>query len=175
MQTQFASPFSNQTRRSFIIGAGAIALAAQALTPLRAIAQNTAAPGFEILDAQVAFEGVENGAIILVDIRRPDEWADTGIAEGAIALDMREQSFVASLVRLRELYPERPIALICRTGMRSNRVTTALAGQGFPGLVDVAEGMVGGPNGTGWIPRGLPVYAGIRSQIAPRLAAVMTP
>jgi hypothetical protein len=32
-----------------------------------------------------------------------------------------------------------------------------LAKNGVTGILDVSEGMAGGPNGKGWIPSGLPV------------------
>ena len=78
-------------------------------------------------------------------------------------------------MQLRSAYPEKPIALICRTGNRSGYVFDALNKQGFPNLMDVSEGMAGGRNGKGWIPRGLPIYAGTDAEITPRLIAVMKP
>lgn len=110
------------------------------------------------------------GEIILVDIRTPEEWLQTGLGEGAVGLDMTAQNFVMELVDLRKNNPETPIALICRTGNRSGFVVGELARQGFPGLVDVSEGMAGGPNGQGWIPRGLPVYPGTPESVAGKLA-----
>jgi rhodanese-related sulfurtransferase len=129
---------------------------------------------FTTMTADDAYAKAASGEIILVDIRTPQEWAQTGIGEGAIALDMTQQeTFVGGLVALRMANPDTPIALICRTGNRSNYVAEVLAGQGFTGLVDIAEGMAGGPRGQGWIPRGLPIYAGTPELINERLAAVM--
>lgn len=127
------------------------------------------------MDPLTAFNAARKGEIILVDIRTPQEWAETGIGEGAIALDMRAPDFVRSLVTLRKTYEDKPIAMICRTGNRSGYVVQTLAAQGFPGLVDVSEGMAGGPNGKGWLARALPVYPGTPDEIAPRLDAVMNP
>ena len=148
------------------ISAGAVALS---LTSLPVWAAET------VIKAPDAYVAAKAGNIILVDIRTPQEWAETGIAEGAIALDMTEKSFVESLVNLRSTHPEKPIALICRTGNRSGYVFDALNKQGFPNLMDVSEGMAGGRNGKGWIPRGLPIYAGTDAEITPRLIAVMKP
>ncbi len=138
----------------------------------RALAQAGKPQGAGIMDAQSAHEAAGNGEIILVDIRTPQEWRQTGIGEGAIALDMRAPDFVRRLVDLRNAYPDRKIALICRTGNRSGYVVNTLTEQGFPGLLDVAEGMAGGPNGPGWLKRGLPVYPGTPEEIAPRLEEV---
>ncbi len=173
MRTRFTSMTYQKNRRDFLLLAGAAVISGIAGFSLPAIAQETSQGSFEVMDAQSAFNAAKTGEIVLVDIRRPDEWSETGIGEGAVALDMREESFVASLVELRQKYPGKPIALICRTGNRSGNVVSILAAQNFPGLVDVSEGMVGGRNGPGWLTRGLPIYAGTQAEIAPRLAAVL--
>lgn len=175
MRSQVTTPFSRPTRRLLItavLAVGSVGITTQ-FFPVSA--QDATPNGVEIMTSDVAYEAAKSGDIILVDIRRPDEWQATGIGEGAVALDMREESFVNSLVSLRETYPDKLIALICRTGNRSGNVVSVLAGQNFPGLVDVSEGMVGGRNGPGWLARGLPIYAGTMMEIAPRLQAVMTP
>ena len=151
----------------------AAAPAALALGAAPALSQTANSKGYEVMDAQTAYEAAQKGEIILIDIRTPREWAETGIGEGAIALDMREKDFVQNLVRLRQDNPETPLALICRTGNRSGYVVQTLAQQGFPGLVDVSEGMAGGPNGQGWIARGLPVYPGIQAEIEKHREAVL--
>ena len=127
----------------------------------------------ETMTALDAFGAAQSGRIILVDIRTPDEWKETGVGEGAIGLDMQSETFVSSLSGLREANPDMPIALICRTGSRSNYVVTELNKRGFVGLVDVTEGMAGGRNGAGWIPQGLPTYAGTKSEMGTRRAAII--
>ncbi|MCP5038881.1 MAG: rhodanese-like domain-containing protein [Rhodobacteraceae bacterium] len=154
-------------RRVLALSAGGFAGFALA-GPVWAQGQTT-----DIMTAADAHAAALAGEVILVDIRRPDEWLETGIGEGAIGLDMRADEFVPSLVALRQSSPDKPIALICRTGNRSKFVVSALAGQGFPGLVDVAEGMAGGRNGTGWVPSGLPVYAGTEENVAARVTEIL--
>ncbi|WP_193139295.1 MULTISPECIES: rhodanese-like domain-containing protein [unclassified Meridianimarinicoccus] len=97
------------------------------------------------------------GQIFLIDIRRPDEWAATGVGAGAMPLDMRRPDFTEALARLTAADPARPIALICARGVRSSQLTARLAEQGLTNLVDVPEGMVGSRAGPGWVARGLPV------------------
>lgn len=97
------------------------------------------------------------GDILLVDIRRPDEWARTGLGEGAVPLDMRRPDFAAELVKLSKANPEIPVALICARGVRSARLSARLAEAGFTGIIDVPEGMLGSGAGPGWLKRGLPV------------------
>lgn len=165
------------SRRSFLaLGAGL--LGAAVLTSALPAQAGHEKPGepvepTEKMAADAAYKAAKAGEIILVDIRRPDEWLGTRVGEGAIALDMREDSFVASLVALRQANPDKPIALICATGMRSAYVTSALTGRGFPGLVDVSEGMIGGKNGPGWLERGLPTYEGTITNVVARRNAMM--
>lgn len=172
MRPEVTSRFPARThvsRRGLLILGAAASLGF--VLPRRAGAQ---AAEFSTMTADEAHAKAATGEIILVDIRTPVEWAETGIGEGAIALDMTQQeTFVGGLVALRIANQDTPIALICRTGNRSNYVAGVLAAQGFVGLVDVSEGMAGGPNGQGWIPRGLPTYAGTPELINERLAAVM--
>ncbi len=122
--------------------------AAPALTPAEALARADA------------------GRLLIVDIRRPDEWRRTGIAAPAVPLDMRRDDFAAALSRLRGQLPGRlpgagadalPVALICARGVRSRRLARRLAAEGVTGLADVPEGMEGSAAGPGWIVRGLPV------------------
>ena len=169
MQSQVTTPFSRPNRRSFITTAVGAAVVGLSVTTNSAFAAET------VITAPDAYVAAKAGNIILVDIRTPEEWAQTGIGEGAIALDMTEKSFVDSLVKLRAVHPDKPIAFICRTGNRSGYVFGALNQQGFPNLLDVSEGMAGGPNGKGWGPRGLPTYAGTKEEIERRLKAAMTP
>ena len=172
MRPRSTLPISPPTRRRVLqLAAGTAATAA--IAPLAATPALAQPAQYRTMDAPAAHDAALAGEIILVDIRTPPEWAETGIGEGAVAINLRDPNFVQTLVKLRQKYPERPIALICRTGARSGYAVTTLARQGFPGLVDIAEGMAGSAAGPGWIARGLPVYPGTEAEIAPRLAAVL--
>jgi rhodanese-related sulfurtransferase len=109
------------------------------------------------LDAETAFQKVKAGEIILIDIRRPDEWAATGTAEGAYPLDLRREDFVAALTKLTGGDHTRPIALICARGVRSARMANLLSENGFTAIINIPEGMLGSADGPGWIARGLPL------------------
>ncbi|MEO1308428.1 MAG: rhodanese-like domain-containing protein, partial [Pseudomonadota bacterium] len=63
-----------------------------------------------------AHEQALAGDILLIDIRRPDEWAATGIAEGAVPLDMRRSDFTKALTDLADGDVDRPIAVMCARG-----------------------------------------------------------
>lgn len=179
MQPEVTSTKSPRTRRAFlglgiaaVLGSAGIAIfVGMAAVTEPAIAAD--ATEISYMDPDAAHKAALAGEIILIDIRRPDEWLDTNVAEGAIGLDMRADDFVPTLVALRRANPDTPIALICRTGNRTGHVTRVLANQGFPGLVDVDEGMEGGRNGPGWLKRGLPTYAGTPENVVIRTKLIV--
>lgn len=117
---------------------------------------NVALAESPVMSAPDALAGVRDGTLILIDIRTPEEWQETGVAKGAWPLDMRHENFGAWLVAAIERNPGHRVAIICRTGNRSGRLLQVLEANNISGVSDVAEGMAGGPRGTGWIPAGLP-------------------
>lgn len=112
-----------------------------------------------ILTPQEAHDGVRAGDLLLVDIRTPEEWQQTGVARGAWPIDMRRQDFGPILLALRERNPSRRVAVICRTGNRTGYLVDVLRKNGIEDVLDVSEGMVGGRNGPGWIKTGLPTVS----------------
>ncbi|MFC6587110.1 rhodanese-like domain-containing protein [Sulfitobacter pacificus] len=109
------------------------------------------------LTAPAAQAAVEAGEILLVDIRRPDEWARSGIAQGAVPIDMRRPDFIDALLVQTAGRRDLPVALICARGVRSARMSAQLAAAGFTQILDVPEGMLGSGAGPGWVKRGLPL------------------
>ncbi|APX13610.1 rhodanese-like domain-containing protein [Tateyamaria omphalii] len=100
-----------------------------------------------------------SGAVILIDIRRPDEWQRTGVGEGAVPIDMRRTDFTDVLLKRTSGRTDVRVALICARGVRSRGLTRRLTGAGFTAILDVPEGMLGSGAGPGWLKRGLPVVA----------------
>ena len=121
------------------------------------VATSIAAMTETVISAREAFHGVNSGTIMLVDIRSRKEWRQTGIASVALPLSMHESGFLKGINRLQAENPGKRIALICAVGGRTTYMSELLTRRGFENIADVAEGMFGGPNGTGWIPSGLPV------------------
>lgn len=109
------------------------------------------------LSVRDAHEQAQRGEILLVDIRRPDEWATTGIAEGAVPLDMRRPDFIEALLEATQGATDTPVALICARGVRSRFLSEALTEAGFTRIIDVPEGMMGSGAGPGWLRTALPV------------------
>lgn len=108
------------------------------------------------LSVSQAHEQAVAGEILLIDIRRPDEWRRTGIGEGAVPLDMRRKDFTEALGALVRGGLDKPIALICARGVRSARLSQRLLDAGFTRIIDVPEGMTGSRAGPGWLAANLP-------------------
>ena len=139
------------TRRKVLILAGAAGLAGAGAWAMRPEFEGT-----EMSPGQ-AHQAALAGDILLIDIRRPDEWKKTGVGEGAQKLDMRRKDFIAALTQLADGDLNRPIAIICARGVRSDRTSLKLEKAGFTRIIDVPEGMLGSRAGPGWLERGLPV------------------
>lgn len=109
------------------------------------------------LDATEALRRVEAGELTLIDIRRPDEWRQTGLPRGAVGIDLRRPDFAEAV--LRQVGGDRgaAIAIVCRTGNRTARVQRLLREQGFSRVYELREGIAGSAAGPGWLRRGLPV------------------
>ncbi len=89
--------------------------------------------GVPQVSAPEAARQVAAGTAVLVDVREPAEWADTGVAAPAVLL--AKSSFDAELSggwkSFLEQHRGREIILYCRSGNRSGQVAAALAAQGY--------------------------------------------
>lgn len=147
-------------RRRFLIGSGALALVGVAFvaTEGRNLFYAALSEGVdEQIDVTTAHQQASSGEILLVDIRRPDEWAATGSPASGQRLDMRREDFTEALLELTGGATDAPVALICMRGVRSSRMTNRLIEAGFSNIIDVPEGMLGSGAGPGWIHEGLPL------------------
>jgi rhodanese-related sulfurtransferase len=95
----------------------------------------------------------------LYDVRRPEEWSETGVVAGSQRL-----TFVDGMGRLSPGFLERltsevakdePLVLICRTGNRTDVLARHLVEQlGYSRVYNVRDGIVG------WLGDGRPVNRG---------------
>ena len=144
-------------RRALLIGVPAVGLALAGGGTYAYWWKPELPEGTRNISVTEAYAAVQADEIWLIDIRRPDEWSATGIAEGAIPIDMRREDFVDALQSATEADPDRPVAIVCARGVRSRRLTAQLAEAGITNLIDLPEGMLGSQAGPGWLGAGLPV------------------
>jgi len=107
--------------------------------------------------ASEAHELAMRGDIILIDVRTPAEWEETGIGASARAISMRLPGFFTKIEKIVKGDKSRAIALICARGQRSSRMQAMLIKRGYTNIIDVAEGMLGSTAGPGWLKLGLPL------------------
>ncbi len=115
----------------------------------------------QIISAKTSHERAKRGELILVDIRHPDEWRETGVPASGHAITMHQSkaSLLEKMVAIVGSDKNKPVALICAAGSRSAYLQDWLRGHGFTNVMNVAEGMVGGEFGAGWVKSGLPTKA----------------
>ncbi len=118
-----------------------------------------AAAGGSDISVVEAHSRAQSGSLVLVDIRAPKEWAQSGVpASGQlITMYQRGDKFLAALKKAAGGDTSKPVALICATGVRSLRMQSALQHAGFKNVINVLGGMFGTPKDRGWIKAGLPV------------------
>ncbi len=137
------------TRRFLIAATAASALMIRAAT----------AEEVKLITPGEAHENVQSGVLKLVDVREPFEWKESGVAAGADLIAMRDPAIAAKFHDLSGGDKTAPIALICRTGIRSAAVAEYLAKNGYTNVYSVDGGMFGNSTNPGWRRKGLPVGA----------------
>ena len=139
------------------------ALMAGCMMLMGTLAPATAAAAGEggVISADAAAERAAAGEILVIDVRSPREWRQTGVAKGSRRVTIHDPGglpgFVEAVKAALGGDLKRPIAVICATGNRSTLAQRLLAKAGFTRVLNIKEGMLGGANGPGWLPRGLPV------------------
>ncbi len=114
-----------------------------------------------VVAPEQALHLARDGKVTIIDIRRPEEWQETGIASGAKRATIRHRQgtagFLDRIASLTKGDKTAPIALICAGGVRSKHASRLLRGRGYTQVLDISEGMLGNGKGAGWIGRKLPV------------------
>lgn len=129
-----------------------------------------------IISASEAHSRAITGEVVLVDVRTPEEWRETGVPASAHAITMHQdpRAFVQQLLAVLDGDPSRPMAIICRTGNRTGGLAPQLIRAGFSNVVDVGEGVAGSRYGRGWFKSGLPTRPGSLASIPPKPTAKAT-
>ncbi len=100
------------------------------LTPLLSVAADVAK-----IDPKEAAQRVAAGQALLIDVREPAEWAETGVAAPAVLLAKSDFDGARETWKpfLKEHPPSKDLALVlyCRSGKRAAAVGAALADLGY--------------------------------------------
>ncbi len=105
----------------------------------------------------------ESGELVLIDVRSPQEWRQTGVPKGARRVTIHDpgglKGFLKAMAAAVDGDLKKPVALICARGNRSTVAQRVLGEAGFTRVFNIREGFTGGSYGPGWVKRGLPVEA----------------
>ncbi len=112
-------------------------------------------PPFDSIDNNQLKAKIERG-VKLIDIRRPEEWKETGVVEGSIQATAfnADGRFLASFVEMLQttVQPDEEFVLICRTGNRTAALSNWLVTRGgYKNVLNHRDGI------TNWIGEGRPV------------------
>ncbi|HPF23644.1 MAG TPA: rhodanese-like domain-containing protein [Hyphomonas sp.] len=107
-------------------------------------------PAVTQLDPAEAHDRVRKKALVLVDVRTEEEWRG-GVARGARTVTLGDPRMVDTIYGFLKEDTSQPVAVICRSGMRSAQAAKLLAGAGFTDVSNVRGGMMA------WTAANLPV------------------
>ncbi len=112
--------------------------------------------------ARIVWEKQQNEGLLVIDIRRPEEWLATGVPRGAKILSIEKhplglEGFLQDLQALLQQDMSRPFALICRTGNRTSQILPHFRYLGFENAMHVSGGIFGNGTSTGWLEEKLPM------------------
>ena len=109
---------ANVTKRKVLLGIAVVA-------GLSMLSKVGSAGGYDVQRLS-AEEALSSGALV-VDIRTPEEWAETGVIDGAKLVTFRDaDSFMAMVGD--DLKDGRDLVLVCHSGRRTAAAAGALAG-----------------------------------------------
>lgn len=131
----------------------------QLICAVMVLASGPALADTKEVTADIVFQDIKDGKVILIDVRRPVEWKQTGVPKGALAITMHRpiSDFLADVSKAVGGRKDAPVALICAAGNRSTWMQKVLKDNGFTDVRNVGEGLFGNGENIGWLRRGLPV------------------
>jgi rhodanese-related sulfurtransferase len=111
------------------------------------------------ISAPQALERAKQGKLVIIDVRTPEEWRETGVIPAARRVDFYRgpQVMLKSVLEMVGGDKQAPIALVCHSGSRSSEAQRFLQAQGFTQVYNLKEGMAGSAAGPGWLNRHLPL------------------
>ena len=114
-----------------------------------------------VVSPDQALQLARGGQVTIIDIRRPDEWRQSGLPAGTeramVRLSRGPNEFLHKIAKLTQGDKSKRIFLICAAGVRFGYAAKLLASRGYTQVMDISEGMLGNGHGAGWLARDLPI------------------
>lgn len=109
-------------------------------------------PSIPSIDAKGLQEKIDQNAnITLLDVRRPNEWKQTGVIPGSIMVEM--QTLPRELQNGLNLSDKNEVIVVCRTGNRSSNVVKYLIEHFEINAINLTGGIVSWYQNSGNIER----------------------
>jgi rhodanese-related sulfurtransferase len=99
-------------------------------------------PDYRVIDVKQAEAGLRAGELVVIDVRRPEEWLQTGRPIGAHGVVLQDPAFFEKIAVLTKGNMEVPLALFCRSGNRSGEAAAALVRAGFSNVANIKGGVI---------------------------------
>ena len=109
---------------------------------------------FNRIGVEQTHELVEAEKMILIDVRRLEEWNETGRPAGSFGVTLQDQSFELNVLEILGDDKNKSVALSCRTGARSSLGADKLVAAGHANVSNVEGGFLA------WKKAGLPIDRG---------------
>ncbi|MEM8617694.1 MAG: rhodanese-like domain-containing protein [Pseudomonadota bacterium] len=107
------------------------------------------------ITAEDAYTRMVDGAV-LIDVRTPREWSETGVAQGAWRVELGDPDFTSKVAAILGSDQSTEVAFICRSGNRSKTARDRMIAAGYLNATSVAGGTL---CPEGWKESGLPIVA----------------
>ncbi len=102
-----------------------------------------------------AHNGQKAGDIIIIDVRDPHEWAQTGRPQCSHPISMNDPDLVDTVKKLASKHPKAKITVSCKSGMRAAAAAKVLGKVGVENLAVLTGGIVQ------WNAEELPIDRGV--------------
>lgn len=93
--------------------------------------------GVQVLSVSDFKSVIKEKSVQLIDVRTPEEFAEGHIRK-ALNIDVQSADFESQANSL--ISKDKPVAVYCRSGKRSQRAAAALAGMGYKVIYDLKGG-----------------------------------
>lgn len=106
------------------------------------------------IGVEEAHELVKAKRLILIDVRHPQEWNETGRPAGSFGVTLQDRDFELKVLEILGGDKNKPVAISCRTGARSSRGADRLIAAGHTNVSILDGGFLA------WNNAGLPIDPG---------------
>ena len=89
-----------------------------------------------------AHDLTSKGAITLIDVRKPEEWNDTGRPVDSHGVTLQDPDFEVQVLQCMGNEKSKPVAFTCRTGGRSSEAAEKAKAAGHTDVANVKGGFL---------------------------------